>query len=42
MEDSAEVEALAAVDLEDLAGLAGAEALQCEPALECRRGNEGR
>ena len=42
MEDSAEVEALAAVDLEELAGLAGAEALQCEPALECMPGSEGR
>ena len=42
MEDSEEVEAVEAVDQEELAGLAEAEALQCEPALECKRGNEGR
>ena len=42
MEDSAEVEAVAAVYEEDLAGLAGAEALQCEPGLACMPGNEGK
>ena len=42
MEDSAEVEAVEAMDQEELAGLAEAEALHCEPALECMPGNEGR
>ena len=42
MEDSAEVEAVEAVDQEELAGLAGAEALQCEPGLGCMPGNEGK